>query len=99
MKRCRSCHKEKEDSEFYVDRTRRNLLYSKCKACMCKIAEWSAESYSKVQQFSRDEEYMVAKLAEKPTLSAALDNLYRRNPVRWHQVLKAAMLRRREQHA
>ena len=57
---------------------------------------WPAESYRKVQQFTPAEEYMVEKLAERPTLSAALDNLYRRNPRRWHQVVRAAMLTRAE---
>ena len=38
---------------------------------------------------------MISKLAERPTLSAALDGLFRRDPQRWHKVVAAAVVARR----
>jgi len=59
-------------------------------------AQWSAESYRKVHKFTPTEQYMVQALSRKPSLSAGLDALFRKNPKRWHQVVAAAMLTRRE---
>lgn len=58
-------------------------------------ARWDAASYHRTHDFSREEEYIISKLASKPTLATALDGLYRRNPRRWHQVVAAAIIQRR----
>ena len=57
--------------------------------------QWTHESYMRVYEFSSAERYMISKLSEKPTLAAALDGLFRRNPRRWHQVVAAAVMARR----
>lgn len=56
----------------------------------------SAAAYARAQGgFSPAEQYMISKLAERPTLSAALDGLFRRDPQRWHKVIAAAVVARR----
>jgi hypothetical protein len=61
-----------------------------------KLAWPGAEAYAAAQGgFTPAEEYIISKLASKPTLAAALDSLYRRDPRRWHKVLAAATIARR----
>lgn len=92
---CSICRTEKDIEAFWWSSKTRGHRYSACAECSSEeSARWPAASYKRVQKFSRDEEYMIRKVAEKPTRSKALDGLFRRNPRRWHQVMVASVLTR-----
>ena len=96
MKACTKCRLEKEPHEFNWINKAKGYRNPVCVECSSQDARWPAESYRRVHNFSPVEEYIIEKLAAKPTLAGALDSLYRRSPRRWHQVMVAATLTRKE---
>lgn len=98
-KQCRACQEWKPLEEYHKDATYGSGLTARCRTCISDTAAWQYESYAKAQKFDRTEEYVISRLAEQPSLSAKLDEMYRRHPKRWHQLIAAAMIKRREEQA
>ena len=73
-----------------------------CTTCGLRSCEnhetpaWDYAAYARLHKLQPEEEYIVSRLAEQPTLSAGLDELYRRMPQRWHQLLAAATIKRKQ---
>lgn len=96
-KKCSACRLTKPLANFYTNKAYKAGYDARCISCISPTSgRWPAASYIAVQRFSAAEQYMVNKLAAKPTLAAALDGLYRKNPKRWHQVVVAATLQREQ---
>lgn len=94
MKICSMCEQEKPEAEYWS--AGKNGKLSHCIDCCRDNGQWTYDAYSKLHQIQPEEEYIVGKLAEQPTLLAGLDELYRRMPIRWHQLAAAATIKRRE---
>lgn len=97
LRTCSMCEKTKPETEFWIGDKGHRLR--RCAECCRETATWKYADYSRVHQIQPEEEYIISKLAEQPTLAAGLDELYRRDPRRWHQLCKAAMLKRKETYA
>lgn len=100
MKVCRTCGQKKPIESFWfreVDGGQKRRRNS-CTFCSTRLeGGWTSAAFAAVHRFSKQEQYMIEKLAAKPTLSTALDSMLRRNPKRWHQILAAAMIARRKE--
>ncbi len=99
-KECSKCGRKLALSEFHNHIRYPDGLDTRCKYCHMEYQQsFPYDSYIKVHAISPQEQYMVDKLATRPSLAVALDNMYRRDPKRWHTILVAATLKRREAHA
>lgn len=95
---CTGCGKDKPEEDFWWIRQHEGLRRSRCAECSrSRDAKVDAKMHAKQHSFTPVEQYVIEKLAAKPSLASALDDLYKRRPERWHQVVVAAMLHRREQ--
>lgn len=82
----------------------RNYHHTTCSTCGLRncehpAGEWEYSDYIKVNRLQPEDEYIISKLAEQPTLAAGLDELYRRMPQRWHKLLAASIIKRKAANA
>lgn len=98
-KQCHACSRMLPLNQFNKDKSRQSGIHHECKDCCSRTSAWPYKAYASVHGFDRLEEYVIGRLAKQPSLSAKLDTMYRRNPRRWHQLIAAAMIMRREQQS
>lgn len=102
VKQCKQCKLTLPLKDFYKDKRPKIVnpgRYARCIACVrgdSAIGAWDSQSYMKAKAFTQEELYVIARLARIPSTVHALDELYKRNPQRWHQIIVAATLHKKE---
>lgn len=83
----------------------KNYRYAMCSTCGLRnctngdTPHWTYDAYAKTHALQPEEEYIISRLAQQPTLSEGLDELFRRMPQRWHALMAAAVIKRKEEQA
>lgn len=95
MKRCSMCGQEKPEDQYWSAGKVKGM-YAQCIDCCHDDGKWSFDNYLRLQRFSEAEQYIIDEVAMQPDTSNGLDTVYRRDPRRWHQLLAASVIKRRE---